>query len=83
VRLAGAALVDWAALGKVVLYSAAAGVGVSLCFALAVAGATRFADMRRDSRSAGAALYGLLAAAGLAATVAAIVLAIVVMTQKS
>ena len=76
-------IVDWAALGKVILASAIAGVGVSLCFSLAVIGATRFAELRRDERSGGAALYGVLGLLGLGATVAAIVLAIIVMAQKT
>jgi hypothetical protein len=76
-------IVDWAALGKVVVASLVAGVGVSVCFALAVLGATRFADMRRNERPLEAGFYAVLGLLGLAATVAAIVAGIVVMTQKS
>jgi hypothetical protein len=83
VRVIAGDIVDWAALGKVVVASAIAGVGVSICFAFAVVGATRFAELRRDDRSAGAVLYGALGLLGLAATLAAIVIAIIVMTQKS
>ena len=79
----GAGIVDWTALGKVVIASLVAGVGVSLCFALAVFGVIRFGEMRRDSRGLEAAWFGALGFAGLAVTTAAIVVAIVVMTKKS
>ena len=75
--------VDWGALGKVVVASLISGIGITLCFSLAIVGATRFAERRRDGRGGGAAAYGVLGAAGLAATVAAVVIGIVVMTQKS
>jgi hypothetical protein len=75
-------IVDWAKLGQVVVYSLGAGIGVMICFALAVVGATRFAEIRRGDRG-GAFGYALLATLGLAATVAAAVLAIIVMTQKA
>lgn len=74
-------VVDWEKLGQVVLYSLIAGVGVTVCFSLAILGATRFAEVRRGG--GGAVGYALLAALGLTATVAAAVVAIVVMTSKS
>ena len=75
-------IVDWGALLKVIYQALAAGLGVSLAFALAVAGSTRFADEVRENRMTRAAVYGVLATAGLLACLAAIVLGIVVMTQK-
>jgi hypothetical protein len=76
-------VVDWGKLGQVVAYSAIVGVGVALSFSLAILGATRFAELRRsDGSAAAAAGYALLATLGLAATVAAAVVAIVVMTKK-
>ena len=77
-------VVDWGKLGQVVAYSAIVGVGVALAFSLAIVGAIRFAEVRRGQGStAVAAAYALLASLGLAATVAAAVVAIVVMTKKS
>jgi hypothetical protein len=76
-------VVDWAALGKVVVAALVAGVGVTFCFSLAVAGATRFAEMRRADRTAGAVFYAAIGIAGLLVTVAAVVIGIVVMTKKS
>jgi hypothetical protein len=77
-------IVDWGKLGQVVAYSAAVGIGVAFCFSLAILGATRFTEARRGGGSTVAAAgYALLATLGLAATVAAAVIAIVVMTNKS
>ena len=75
-------IVDWKALGEVVLYSLLAGVGVALMYSIAIVGATRFADLRRDDRLVGAAVYAVLGVIGLAVSVAAIVAGIIVMTQK-
>jgi hypothetical protein len=77
-------VVDWGKLGQVVLYSLGVGIGVAVCFSLAIVGAARFAEVRRSGGSAGASVgYALLATLGLVATVTAAVLAIVVMTSKS
>jgi amino acid transporter len=78
----GAEIVDWGTLGQVVVYSLAAGVGVAICFSVAIVGATRFADARRNEAPVPAALYGALAVLGLAATVGAVVIGIIVMAQK-
>jgi hypothetical protein len=72
-------VVDWGALGQVVLYSLGIGVGVAVCFSFAILGATRWNEVRRGSGAAG---YALMAVLGLAVTVGAVVLAIVVMTRK-
>jgi hypothetical protein len=76
-------IVEWDALLKLVYSALAAGLGVTLAFSIAVAGATRFADEMREQRAFRATLYGVMAALGLAVFVAAIVLGVVVMTQKS
>jgi hypothetical protein len=82
--LIGAAepVVDWDALGQVVLYSLGAGVGVTLCYALAIAGAARFGEKRTKGEPVAAAAYGVLMVFGLAATVVAVIAAIIVMTKK-
>jgi hypothetical protein len=78
-----APVVDWQTLGEVVLYSLAAGVGVAVCFSLAIVGAARFGDARREGGGGVAAIaYAALAALGLGATLAAVVIGIVVMTSK-
>jgi hypothetical protein len=78
-----ATIVDTATLGKVILYSAAAGIGVSVVFALAVYGATRSTDMRRAGQAGIATIYAVIAALGLAATLGSLAYGIYVITQKS
>jgi cytochrome c biogenesis protein CcdA len=80
-RLA-AEIVDWEVLLEMIYSSLAAGLGVALAFSVAVAGSTRFAEEVRENRMTRAALFGALAAVGLLACLAAIVLGIVVMTAK-
>lgn len=77
-----AEIVDWKALGDVVIASLVAGVGVTLCFSLAILGATRFADMRRDARPVEAAFYAVVGLFGLLASLAGIAVAIFEMTSK-
>jgi cytosine/adenosine deaminase-related metal-dependent hydrolase len=78
-----AAIVDWKTLGKVALWSLGTGVGLALVFSLAIVGAARFADMRRDGRSIEAGGYAVLLVVSLAAVTAAVVLGIIVMAKKS
>ena len=82
-RVIAEAIVDWTAIGEVVLASLVAGVGVAICFALSILGATRFGERRRGGHGTVAAVYAVLALAGLAGSAAAVVLGIVVMTTKS
>jgi hypothetical protein len=77
------AIVDWGTLGKVLVASLAAGVGMSVVFSLAIVGAARFADKRRDGRSLEATGYVVLLAVSLVVVAAAVVLGIVVMAKKS
>lgn len=76
-------IVDWKTIGKVVVYSFVSGIGVTLVFSLAILGAARFADMRRDGRAIEAGGYAVLLALALAVVAAAVVLGIVVMAKKS
>ena len=81
---ASSPVVDWGKLGQVVLYSLGAGIGVALCFSLAILGATRFAEARRGTGGSGPAVaYAVLAATGLAVTVGAVVVGIIVMASKT
>jgi len=82
-RLLLAGIVDWGALGKVVLYSAVAGVGVPAIYGFAVLGAARSTDRQRERRGGPATAYALLALLGGLACLAAIAYGIVLMTQKS
>lgn len=77
-----ATIVDVATLGKVILYSLIAGIGVSLVFALGVSSAAGLIDALRQRRSLATALWGGSAAVCLAGFLAAIVLGVVVMASK-
>jgi hypothetical protein len=77
-----AEIVEGKALLETVAYSLAAAVGVTASFSIAIYGATRTGELRRDSRLVEAAATGALTVLGLAACAAAIVLAVVVMTSK-
>jgi hypothetical protein len=77
-----ATIVDWAAVGKVALYSMIASVGVSLAFGVAVRGTTRFVEVLRAGRAAAATAYATVAAAAFGASLAAVGYGIYLMTQK-
>jgi hypothetical protein len=75
-------IVDTTALWETVVAAFAAGVGTTVVFSLAILGAARFAEANREGRALHATLFGVLTVFGLLATVAAIVVGVVVMTSK-
>ena len=77
-----AEIINWNAAWQAVWTAAVAGVGVTVVFSLAVLGATRTADMRRDQRPGQAAVYGTIALVAVAATLGAVVYAITLITTK-
>jgi hypothetical protein len=77
-----ATVVDWNALGEVVLASLAAGVAVALTFSLLIVGWARSVEMRHHGRSIAATAYVVLAGVSLATFLGGIVLAIVLITNK-
>jgi hypothetical protein len=77
-----ATIVDLGTLGKVILYSLIAGVGVSLVFSLGISSAAGLVDAVRQRRTLAGALWGLTAVVCLAGSLAAIVLGLVVMSTK-
>ena len=78
-----ATIVDWNTLGEVAVFSLLAGVGVTIAFSLAIVGATRMVEMRRDNRGIEAGAYAALMILALVASGAAVVFGVVVMTTKS
>lgn len=74
-----AVIVDIEDLGRVVVASLAAGVGVTVIFALAIHGAVRFVDTRRDGRPLESAFYGAMTTICLLACLASLVLGLIVM----
>jgi hypothetical protein len=77
-----ATVVETKALLDTVIASMVAGIGITAVFAILIFGVTRSADMVRDERPVLAAAAGGLAVLALVVVTAAIVLGIVVMTQK-
>ena len=78
-----ASVVDWNALGKVVLYSLIAGIGVPAIYAIAVLGAGRSIDAQRGGRGAVATAYAMIAFVGGAACLGAIAYGVYLLTQKT
>ena len=79
-----ATVVDWSALGKVVLYSFVAAVGVTTVFSVGIVGVTRFDESRRAGGGAGGRRVGYLALALICGLIVAAVVveAIIIMTNK-
>jgi hypothetical protein len=75
-------IVDWATLGKVIAAALVASIGATAAFSFAVLGAARFAEMRRNGRSAEASAFALLGILGAAVCLAAIAGGIIAMTAK-
>ena len=77
-----AKIIDPQAAWQAIWTAAVAGVGVTIVFSIAVLGATRAADLRRDDRDAQAVVFAGLGLLGFAATIAAVVYAITLITTK-
>lgn len=77
-----AAIVDTAALGKVIVASFIAVIIATVAFSLAILGATRFADMRQSDRPLGAVLFGTLAVLSVSTVLGMVVYGIVIMASK-
>jgi hypothetical protein len=75
-------IVDTTTLLDLVGISLVAAVGVTAAFSLAILGATRFSDLRRDGRAVEAAFFGVVTALSLAACAGAIVYGIVEIQTK-
>ena len=77
-----ATLVEGKELLETVVASTVAGIGVTFVFSVAIWGVARFADLSRNERPLAAAAAALASCLALLATVAIVVLGIVVMTSK-
>ena len=81
-RLLADPVVDWGELLNVVWTSLLGGIGVTAVFAVALYGAVRATDARRNGTIALAAGYWVLMALAIAVVLASIVFGVTVMTQK-
>lgn len=77
-----ATLVEGKELLETVVFSAVAGIGVTLVFSLAIWGVARFADLSRGERPLAAGAAAAVAALALLATAAVVVVGILAMTSK-
>ena len=75
-------IVEWDLVFQVIWTALAAGVAVTILVSLAILGAARAADARRDHDGLDATIYSVLFVIGVAGCLAAMVLGIVVMTTK-
>jgi hypothetical protein len=78
-----ASIIDVGTLSKVVLYSVVAGTGIAVIFGAGVSGAAGMIDALRERRTAAGAAWAVLAVICVLGALAAVVLGIVVMSEKS
>ena len=81
-RLLADPVVDWSALLNVIWTSLLGGIGVTAAFAIALYGAVRATDARRNGALGLAVGYWTLMALAMALVLASIVFGVVVMTSK-
>jgi hypothetical protein len=77
-----AAVVNTTTLGKTILYSLAAGIGIAVIFGAGVASAASLVDAMRERRTVAGAAWATLALICLLCAAGAVVLGIVLMTEK-
>jgi TRAP-type C4-dicarboxylate transport system permease small subunit len=77
-----ATIVDWSDLLQTIGASIVAGVGITVAFSVVIWGTARFADLRREGRTAEAGLPLTVSGVALAVVGAGVVFGIVVMTTK-
>lgn len=77
-----AVMVETKELLQTVVASVVAGVGITVVFSVAIWGVARFADLSRDDRPLAAGAAATLAALATAATLAAVVFGVIVMSSK-
>jgi hypothetical protein len=83
VSTVAAVSINTTALVKLLYTSVAAGVSVALVFSLAVLGATRSSDLRRDGRSLAAGAYAALSLLALTLAGGIVVYGLILMARKS
>jgi hypothetical protein len=77
-----ASIVNATTLGKTVLYSLVAGIGIAVIFGAGVSSAAGLIEAMRERRSVATAAWGTAALLCLVCAAGAVVLGIVLMTQK-
>jgi hypothetical protein len=77
-----ATIVQWKELWQTVAASVVAGVGITFCFSVGIWGVGEFAELTRRGRPLAAAGAAVTASLALCAVAAAVIIGIVVMTNK-
>jgi len=77
-----AAIVNTTTLGKTILYSLAAGIGIAVIFGAGVSSAAGLVDAVRDRRTAATAAWATAALICLLCAAGAVVLGVFLMAQK-
>jgi TRAP-type C4-dicarboxylate transport system permease small subunit len=77
-----ATIVDWSDLLQTIGASIVAGIGITVAFSVVIWGTARFADLRREGRTAEAGLPLTISGLALAVVAAGVVFGVVVMTTK-
>jgi len=77
-----ATIVQWKELGQTVAASVVAGVGITFVFSVGIWGSGQFVELSRNDRPVAATMAGVVGALAFLCVAAAVIVGIVVMTQK-
>lgn len=77
-----ATIVEWKDLWQTVVASVVAGLGITFAFSVGIWGSSQFVELSRGDRQAAATIAGLVALFAFLVVIAAVIVGIVVMTQK-
>jgi hypothetical protein len=77
-----ATIVEWKDLWQTVVVSLVAGVGITFAFSVGIWGSGQFIELSRGDRQGAATAAGLVGLFAFVAVAAAVIVGIVVMTQK-
>jgi hypothetical protein len=77
-----ATIVETKELWQTVVVATAAGVGVTFLFSLGIWGSGQFLELSRSDRQGAATVAGIVGLVAFAAVAAAVIVGILVMTQK-
>jgi hypothetical protein len=77
-----ATLVEGRELWQTVVASVVAGIGITFAFSVGILGSSRFVELSRGDRQVAATVAGLVALFAFLVVIAAVIIGIVVMTQK-
>ena len=77
-----ATIVQWKELGQTVAASVVAGVGITFAFSVGIWGSGQFVELSRNDRPVAATVAGVVGALALLCVAGAVIVGIVVMTQK-